>query len=62
MSTIPPDTQKILDALKQIAVNTLDRKQRLGHYAVIWCDGKSICVGEDAPSNTDQEQRDDSTH
>lgn len=56
MSTLPPDTQKILETLKQVAINTLDRKRRLGHYAVIWRDGKPICIGEDAPSNTSQQQ------
>ena len=51
MNTIPPDTQKTLDILGQVAAKVLDRKRRLGHYAVIWRDGKSICIGEDAPSN-----------
>ena len=33
---IPPDTQKILDTLRKVAAETLERKRRLGHYAVIW--------------------------
>ena len=51
MNNIPPDTQKILEILRRVAINTLDRKRRLGHYAVIWRDGKPVCIGEDAPSN-----------
>jgi hypothetical protein len=38
MMHIPPDTQKALDCLKQVAADTLERKRRLGHYAVVWQD------------------------
>jgi hypothetical protein len=43
------DTQKILETLQAVAIETLERKRRLGHYAVIWQDGKPVAVGEDAP-------------
>ena len=49
MTNIPPDTQKILDFLRQVASDTLERKRRLGHYAVVWRDGKPVAIGEDAP-------------
>jgi hypothetical protein len=49
MTNIPADTQKILDFLRQVASDTLEKKRRLGHYAVVWRDGKSVLVGEDAP-------------
>jgi hypothetical protein len=49
MTTIPPQTQAILDALRKVAAETLDRKRRLGHYAVIWRDGKPVTIGDDAP-------------
>ncbi len=43
------DSQAMLDTLK-IAVNkTLDKKKRLGQYAVIWSDDKPVLVGEDIP-------------
>jgi hypothetical protein len=29
----------------------LERKRRLGHYAVIWRDGKPVAIGEDAPDH-----------
>jgi len=49
MTPLPPDTQKILKTLQQVATITLDRKRRLGHYAIVWRDGKAIAIGEDAP-------------
>lgn len=49
MANIPPDTQKILEVLKQVAADTLERKRRLGQYAVVWQDGKPVLVGDDAP-------------
>lgn len=48
---IPLETQKALEALQQVATETLDRKRRLGHYAVIWQDGKPVAIGEDAPNS-----------
>jgi hypothetical protein len=51
MNDIPLDAQKILDCLKQVAAETLERKRRLGHYAVIWQDGRPVAIGEDAPDN-----------
>jgi hypothetical protein len=51
MTNIPPDAQEILDCLKQVAADTLERKRRLGHYAVIWRDGKPVAIGEDAPAH-----------
>lgn len=56
MAPLPPDTQKILKTLQQVAAATLDRKRRLGHYAVIWRDGKAIAIGEDAPSDLQASQ------
>ncbi|MDX8408611.1 MAG: hypothetical protein R8J84_01005 [Mariprofundales bacterium] len=42
----------ILDALKTAVKNALERKRRLGQYAVIWKNGKPVCLGEDAPTET----------
>ena len=49
MSQFSQDTQKILDTLRKVAAETLERKRRLGQYAVIWQDGESVAIGEDAP-------------
>jgi hypothetical protein len=51
MTRIPPDTQKILETLRQVAAATLERKRRLGHYAVIWRNGNPMAIGEDAPTD-----------
>lgn len=47
---LPEQYQATLDCLKQVHRDTLERKRRLGHYAVIWRDGKVVAVGEDAPA------------
>ena len=49
MSQFSQDTQKILDTLRKVAAETLERKRRLGQYAVIWEDGEPIAIGEDVP-------------
>ena len=36
MTNLPPDAQKILEVLRQVAADTLKRKRRLCHYAVVW--------------------------
>ena len=51
MTTIPQDTQEILETLRKVAADTLERKRRLGHYAVIWRDGKPVAIGQDAPAH-----------
>ncbi len=52
-STTPPiidaETQAILDCLRLAVAKTLERKRRLGHYAVFWDGEKPVLVGEDAP-------------
>jgi hypothetical protein len=49
MTHISPKAQKTLDALKAAVTNELDRKRRLGHYYVIWENGRPIAIGDDAP-------------
>jgi hypothetical protein len=51
MSKISPEAQKTLTALRKAVADTLERKRRLGHYAVIWRDGKPVIIGDDAPSD-----------
>ncbi len=41
--------QIILDALQKAVTQALERKRRLGQYAVVWRDGKPVMIGEDAP-------------
>lgn len=48
--TVPSrEGQQLLDALRQSVAKTLEKKRRLGHYAVIWSNGKPVMTGEDAP-------------
>ncbi len=44
-----PKAQAMLDCLQQAVAETLERKRRLGQYAVFWSEGAAIAVGEDAP-------------
>lgn len=55
MSKISPEAQKTLAALRKAVADTLERKRRLGHYAVLWRDGRPVLIGEDAPGDYTQE-------
>ncbi|MFP3342928.1 hypothetical protein [Vreelandella aquamarina] len=59
MTQLPPDTQEMLNSLRTAVAETLERKRRLGQYAVFWQDGKPVLIGEDAPSNPDVTTPDD---
>ena len=40
---------KALNALKGAVAEALERKRRLGQYAVVWREGRAVCIGPDAP-------------
>lgn len=42
-------SQVILDSLKKAVTQALERKRRLGQYAVVWRDGGPVMIGEDTP-------------
>lgn len=44
-----PEGREQLDALRKSVANALEKKRRLGQYAVIWENGKPVVRGEDAP-------------
>lgn len=48
---ISPQTLEMLEVLKRVAAETLEKKRRLGHYAVVWKDGQPVLIGDDAPSD-----------
>lgn len=52
MGNMTPDVLIILDSLKKAVAETLDRKQRLGQYAVVWKDGKPAFIGDELPKST----------
>lgn len=58
MIQLTPDTQEMLDSLRTAVADTLERKRRLGQYAVIWQDGKPVLLGDDAPPKQMEEQDD----
>ena len=39
----------VLDVLKRAVAEALERKRKLGEYAVFWRDGRVVCIGPDAP-------------
>jgi hypothetical protein len=44
-----PESQVIQTVLNQAIAATLEKKRRLGQYAVFWEDGKIVYRGDDAP-------------
>ena len=53
MKTPSADSQKMLDILK-IAVNkALEKKKRLGQYAVIWADDKPVVINKPLSHTSD---------
>ena len=44
MAELPDDTQQALDCLREAVAQALERKRRLGHYAVIWRDGQVVRI------------------
>ncbi len=50
MKTEPSEKgQMMLDSLQKAVTQALEKKRRLGQYAVVWRDGKPVMIGEDAP-------------
>ncbi|ROT44306.1 hypothetical protein [Pusillimonas sp. NJUB218] len=46
-----PETQAILNALQTAVTKCLDKKKKLGQYAVIWQDGRPVKIGGDAEAH-----------
>ena len=50
-STLDPQSERTLAVLRQAVAEALDRKRRLGQYAVFWQDGKVVRVeAKDLPA------------
>jgi len=41
----------MLDTLKQAVSHALEKKRRLGQYAVIWKEGKPVRLGDESDSS-----------
>jgi hypothetical protein len=52
MIILSKDDQQALDVLRNAVAEALDRKRRLGQYAVIWRDDQAVRIGpeEGVPS------------
>ena len=54
LKTIPSEEgQVMLDSLQKAVTQALEKKRRLGQYAVVWRDGKPVMIGEDAPKSSE---------
>jgi len=47
--TPSPEGRQLLETLRQSVAKALEKKRRLGQYAVTWQNGKPVVTGEDAP-------------
>ena len=47
-----PQTQDMLKALRLAVANNLEKKKKLGQYAVVWKNGRPVQSGKDAPKVT----------
>ncbi|UJP02040.1 MAG: hypothetical protein LZF85_09635 [Nitrosomonas sp.] len=48
-TTPSKESQIILDSLRKAVTLALEKKRRLGQYAVVWRDDKAVMIDEDAP-------------
>jgi hypothetical protein len=44
MSNLSLEAEQALDALRAAVVEALERKRRLGQYAVVWRDGRAVRI------------------
>lgn len=52
--------QRMLEALRLAVSETLEKKKRLGQYAVVWKNGKPVALGgDDAPAHLERVPYDD---
>lgn len=51
ITSAPPSTQTkaMLQALQAAVTKNLDKKKKLGQYAVVWHNGRPVQTGADAP-------------
>jgi hypothetical protein len=49
--------RQLLETLRQSVAKALEKKRRLGQYAVTWQNGKPVVMGEDAPRKSDEQPR-----
>ena len=52
MKTPSADSQEMLESLKKAVNQALEKKKRLGQYAVIWADGKPVIIKDHYPEKS----------
>jgi hypothetical protein len=53
LKTTPSKESRILlETLQKAVAQALEKKKRLGQYAVIWKDGRPVVTGEDVQKST----------
>ena len=60
MRALPADAQQALDALRSAVAEALERKRRLGQYAVIWRDGRVVRIEGDELTSSEPAAKDSS--
>jgi len=50
MNTAEHDDERMLRALREAVAETLERKRRLGQYAVVWRNDEPAFIGEPPPN------------
>ena len=60
MRALIADAQQALDALRSAVAEALERKRRLGQYAVIWRDGRVVRIEGDELTSAEPATKDSS--
>lgn len=50
MTLYNEEDRKVLESLQKSVTKALDRKRRLGQYAVVWKDNKPFYIGPNPPT------------
>jgi hypothetical protein len=54
MSDLSTEAEQALDALRAAVTEALERKRRLGQYAVVWRDGRAVRMGPEEHASSER--------
>ena len=57
MTTLSPEDQRALDILRGAVAETLERKRRLGQYAVIWRNGQVVRINPEEEASSEHHRQ-----
>lgn len=49
MNTLSDDSRRLVESMQRSVEEALERKRRLGQYAVVWRDGRPAFIGPNPP-------------